>query len=83
VVGVVFGTPSGTGHRLIFFFSHRGGRIFCGGGDVECSASLSAVSELFFTRLGIVDQDAASAIRRSYKVAAYLYLVHAPFNEAV
>ncbi|MDD5030480.1 MAG: MASE3 domain-containing protein, partial [Rhodoferax sp.] len=47
------------------------------------AAGLSAVSELFFAMLGIVDKDAANAIGHSYKVAAYLYLFHATFNEAL
>jgi diguanylate cyclase (GGDEF)-like protein/PAS domain S-box-containing protein len=47
------------------------------------TAALSAVSELFFTRLGINDKDAANAIGHLYKVAAYLYLFHATFNEAL
>ncbi|TXT40728.1 MAG: PAS/PAC-containing diguanylate cyclase/phosphodiesterase [Comamonadaceae bacterium] len=47
------------------------------------AAALSAVSELFFTLLGIVDTDAAKVIGHVYKVAAYLYLFHATFNEAL
>lgn len=47
------------------------------------AAALSAVSELFFTMLGIVDKDVANAIGHTYKVAAYLYLFHATFNEAL
>ena len=47
------------------------------------AAALSAASELFFTMLGIVDKDAANAIGHVYKVAAYLYLFHATFNEAL
>jgi diguanylate cyclase (GGDEF)-like protein/PAS domain S-box-containing protein len=47
------------------------------------AAALSAVSELFFTMLGINDKDAANAIGHVYKVAAYLYLFHATFNEAL
>lgn len=47
------------------------------------AAALSAVSELFFTKLGIIDKDAANAIGHIYKVAAYLYLFHATFNEAL
>ena len=47
------------------------------------AAALSAVSELFFTMLGINDKDAANAIGHAYKVAAYLYLFHATFNEAL
>ncbi|MDD2880130.1 MAG: EAL domain-containing protein [Rhodoferax sp.] len=47
------------------------------------AAGLSAVSELFFTMLGINDKDAANAIGHIYKVAAYLYLLHATFNEAL
>jgi len=47
------------------------------------AAALSAASELFFTMLGINDKDAANAIGHVYKVAAYLYLFHATFNEAL
>nr|WP_319564844.1 EAL domain-containing protein [uncultured Rhodoferax sp.] len=47
------------------------------------AAALSAASELFFTMLGIVDKDAANVIGHIYKVAAYLYLFHATFNEAL
>ena len=44
---------------------------------------LSAISELFFTMLGIIDKDAANVLGHLYKVAAYLYLFHATFNEAL
>ncbi len=47
------------------------------------AVALSAVSELFFTMLGIIDKDAANGIGHLYKVAAYLYLFHATFNEAL
>ncbi|MHB8949115.1 MAG: putative bifunctional diguanylate cyclase/phosphodiesterase [Rhodoferax sp.] len=45
--------------------------------------ALSAVSELFFTQLGVNDQDGANAVGHFYKGAAYLYLLHATFNEAL
>lgn len=45
--------------------------------------ALSAVSELFFTLLGIDDRDAANMIGHFYKVAAYLFLFQATFNEAL
>jgi len=47
------------------------------------AVALSAASELFFTLLGIVDKDVANAIGHGYKVAAYLYLFHVTFNEAL
>lgn len=47
------------------------------------AAALSACSELFFTMLGVVDKDAANLLGHLYKVAAYLYLFHASFNEAL
>ena len=47
------------------------------------AAALSAVSELFFTMLGIVDKDMANVFGHIYKVAAYAYLFHATFNEAL
>jgi len=47
------------------------------------AVALSAVSELFFTMLGILDQDGANMIGHAYKVAAYLFLFHATFNEAL
>lgn len=47
------------------------------------AAALSAVSELFFTMLGIIDKDGANLLGHLYKVAAYLYLSHATFNEAL
>lgn len=47
------------------------------------AAALSAVSELFFTMLGIIDQDGADLLGHLYKAAAYLYLFHATFNEAL
>lgn len=47
------------------------------------AAALSAVSELFFTMLGVIDKDAANALGHAYKVAAYLYLFHATFNESL
>ena len=45
--------------------------------------ALSAVSELFFTQLGVNDKDGANAVGHFYKGAAYLYLFHATFNEAL
>jgi diguanylate cyclase (GGDEF)-like protein/PAS domain S-box-containing protein len=47
------------------------------------AAALSAVSELFFTMLGVIDKDGANVLGHLYKVAAYLYLLHATFNEAL
>jgi diguanylate cyclase (GGDEF)-like protein/PAS domain S-box-containing protein len=47
------------------------------------AVALSACSELFFTMLGVVDRDAANVFGHLYKVAAYLYLFHASFNEAL
>ena len=47
------------------------------------AVTLSAVSELFFMLLGVVDKDSANALGHVYKVAAYLYLFHATFNEAL
>ncbi|MDO8284721.1 MAG: EAL domain-containing protein [Rhodoferax sp.] len=47
------------------------------------AAALSAVSELFFTMLGVIDKDGANVLGHLYKVAAYLYLFHATFNEAL
>jgi diguanylate cyclase (GGDEF)-like protein/PAS domain S-box-containing protein len=47
------------------------------------AVALSACSEMFFTMLGVVDRDAANLLGHLYKVAAYLYLFHASFNEAL
>jgi len=47
------------------------------------AVALSAVSELFFTMIGILDKDGANLLGHLYKVAAYLYLFHATFNEAL
>ncbi len=47
------------------------------------AVALSAVSELFLTMFGVLDQDSANALGHAYKVAAYLYLFHATFNEAL
>ncbi|NDP38183.1 MAG: EAL domain-containing protein [Rhodoferax sp.] len=47
------------------------------------AAALSAVSALFFTMLGLIDKDGANMLGHLYKVAAYLYLFHATFNEAL
>lgn len=47
------------------------------------AVALSAVSELFFTMLGVIDKDGANVLGHAYKVAAYLYLLHATFNEAL
>ncbi|MDO8772858.1 MAG: EAL domain-containing protein [Burkholderiaceae bacterium] len=47
------------------------------------AVALSAVSELFFTMLGVVDKDGANVLGHLYKVAAYMYLFHATFNEAL
>lgn len=47
------------------------------------AVALSAVSELFFTMLGVIDKDGANVLGHLYKVAAYLYLFHATFNEAL
>ncbi|MDO8248279.1 MAG: MASE3 domain-containing protein, partial [Rhodoferax sp.] len=47
------------------------------------AVALSAVSEMFVTMLGIVDKDGANMLGHLYKVAAYLYLFHATFNESL
>ncbi|MBT9502092.1 MAG: EAL domain-containing protein [Burkholderiaceae bacterium] len=47
------------------------------------TVALSAVSELFFTMLGVIDKDGANVLGHVYKIAAYLYLFHATFNEAL
>ena len=47
------------------------------------AAALSACSELFFTMLGAAEKDVANVLGHLYKVAAYLYLFHATFNEAL
>jgi len=47
------------------------------------AVALSAISELFFTKFGVIDQDSANALGHAYKVAAYLFLFHATFNEAL
>ncbi|TDP71265.1 bifunctional diguanylate cyclase/phosphodiesterase [Roseateles toxinivorans] len=47
------------------------------------TVALSAVSELFFTMLGVIDKDGANVLGHAYKIAAYLYLFHATFNEAL
>lgn len=47
------------------------------------AVALSAVSELFFTMLGVIDKDGANVLGHLYKLAAYLYLFHATFNESL
>ena len=47
------------------------------------AVGLSAISELFFALLGVIDNDGAHAMGHLYKVAAYLYLFHATFNESL
>ncbi|MET0858905.1 MAG: EAL domain-containing protein [Telluria sp.] len=47
------------------------------------AAALSVCSGLFFTQLGVIDTDGANVLGHLYKVAAYLYLFHASFNEAL
>ena len=47
------------------------------------AVALSAVSELFFTIPGVIDKDGANVLGHLYKLAAYLYLFHATFNESL
>ena len=47
------------------------------------AVALSAASEVFFTLLGLEYKDSANVIGHIYKLAAYLYLFHATFNEAL
>ncbi|MBK6592858.1 MAG: EAL domain-containing protein [Burkholderiales bacterium] len=47
------------------------------------TVGLAAVSELFFTQIGIVDKDVANAMGHFYKVASYLFLFQATFNESM
>lgn len=47
------------------------------------AVALSGVSELFFTTVGVVDNLGTNALGHLYKVAAYLYLCHATFNESL
>lgn len=44
---------------------------------------LSAISELFFTMLGVFEKDGANVLGHLYKVAAYLYLFHATVSESL
>jgi diguanylate cyclase (GGDEF)-like protein/PAS domain S-box-containing protein len=45
--------------------------------------ALTCASELFFTQLGALDQNAANALGHLYKLGAYLYLLHATFDLAL
>ncbi len=47
------------------------------------AAALSAMSELFVTKLGVLDMDGANALGHLYKLVAYLFLLQATFNEAL
>jgi diguanylate cyclase (GGDEF)-like protein/PAS domain S-box-containing protein len=47
------------------------------------AVALAAVSELYFTQIGIIDMDLANAVGHVYKVAAYLLLLEATFNESM
>ncbi|APW47730.1 putative bifunctional diguanylate cyclase/phosphodiesterase [Rhodoferax antarcticus] len=47
------------------------------------AVALSIASESFFTILGVNGIDVANMLGHLYKVAAYLYLFHATFNEAI
>lgn len=47
------------------------------------AVALSIVSELFFTMLGAADQNFANVVGHFYKLAAYSFLLHATFNEAL
>ncbi len=47
------------------------------------AVALSGVSELFFTQMGVIDTDGANMLGHLYKVAAYLFLFHVTFNEAL
>jgi len=47
------------------------------------AVAFSATSEIFFTLLGVIDQDGANVLGHLYKVIAYLYLFHATFNESL
>ena len=47
------------------------------------AVALSIASELFLARLGTADQNFANVMGHFYKLAAYSFLLHATFNEAV
>jgi len=47
------------------------------------TVALAAVSELFFTQIGIIDKDLANAVGHCYKVAAYVFLLEATFSESM
>ena len=47
------------------------------------AVALSATSEVFFTMTGSMGNDGANVAGHLYKAAAYLYLFHATFNEAL
>jgi diguanylate cyclase (GGDEF)-like protein/PAS domain S-box-containing protein len=47
------------------------------------AVAMSAVAGLFIGLAGVLRQDAAEAIAHFYKLGAYLFLLHATFNEAL
>ncbi len=47
------------------------------------AVALSAASALFFTGQGIIDKDRANLVGHVYKLAAYVYLFQATFQEAI
>lgn len=47
------------------------------------AVALSTVSELLFSGAGMLDKHGANGISHLYKLAAYLYLFHVTFNEAL
>lgn len=50
---------------------------------LSLAVALSGVAELFFMLHGALESSIANAIGDAYKVAAYLFLLHATFNEAL
>lgn len=50
---------------------------------LSLAVALSAVAELFFMIYGEAIRDSANALGHVYKLVAYLFLLHATFNEAL
>ncbi len=50
---------------------------------LSIAVSLSLVSELFFTKFGVKDTDSANVLGHLYKLAAYLFLYQATFDQAL
>ncbi|MES2148418.1 MAG: EAL domain-containing protein [Pseudomonadota bacterium] len=68
---------------LVILWRHRALLEKEGRAALAFAITLSALSDLYGTRLGVLDQELANSLAHAYKLTAYLYLFHVTVNAAL